>query len=158
MLNSKLKFAIVTLTIVVASTLLYAPLTNAIQSYECEQTPETSCVDEKDWVWWFLNNSEPVTVDGTVVALLRDMLVVNTGEGQTRIILPEEWIIDATITTKEGLFTNNYLDVGENVTVSALRANIISKEGLCIYFLLGYEVVDDSDVHAYATLPLNIET
>lgn len=157
-MNSKFKFVIATLAIVVVSTLLYAPLTNAIQSYECEQASETNCVDEKDWVWWFLNNSELVTVDGTVVTLLRDMLVVNTEEGQMRIILPEEWIIDITITTKEGLFTSDYLDAGENVTVSALRANIISKEGMCIYFLLGYEIVDDSDVYAYAALPLNIET
>jgi len=56
------------------------------------------------------------------------------------------------------LFGSGYLSVGENVTVRALRAEIIEKEGLCIYVLIGYEIVDDAGVHAYAAIPLNIET
>lgn len=157
-MNPKSKFIIATLAIVVASALLYAPLTNALQSHECEQASDANCVDEKNWIWWFLNNSEPTSVDGTIVMLLRDMLIVDTEAGQIRIFLPEEWTIDTTVTTSEGLFTNNYFEAGENVTVSALRANIISKEGLRIYFLLGYEIADCSNNHAYAALPLNIET
>jgi len=55
------------------------------------------------------------------------------------------------------LFGCGYLHQGENVTVKALRTNVIDKEGLSIYFAIGYEIVNDADVHAYAAMPLNIE-
>lgn len=158
-MNSKLKVLTITMvTMAVAGVLLYTPLSSALQSCEADPASEADCVEGKEWVWWFLNNSEPTVVEGVVAALLREMLVVNTCDGQMRIVLPEEWTVDTEVMTRDGLFTSGYLSVGENITISALRANIIEKEGLCIYASLGYEIVDDSDIHAYAALPLNIET
>ncbi|MCK4885635.1 hypothetical protein KAS24_06135 [Candidatus Bathyarchaeota archaeon] len=46
----------------------------------------------------------------------------------------------------------------ENITVKALGADLIGKEGFCIYLLVGYEIINESGVHAIANLHLNIET
>jgi len=99
-----------------------------------------------------------VEVEGAIVTLLRGMLVVNTVEGQIRIHLPQEWIVDEELMMREELFENGYLSVDETITVKALRGNMIDKEGLRIYLLLGYEIIDETGAHAYAALPFNIET
>lgn len=95
--------------------------------------------------------------EGPVVALFKDMLIVDAGEGQMQIHLPQTWAVDGELTRREELFDSGYLSVGENITVKALRADVIDKEELCIYLLLGYEIIDESGVHAYAVLPFNIE-
>jgi hypothetical protein len=160
-MNSKLKFlSVALLTVAVAGVLLYTPLTRALQSAECNETSEADRGDisKLEWVLWFLNNSEPVAIEGAAVTLLDGMLVVNTADGQVRVALPEEWTVGTDVVAREMLFESSYLSVGENVTVSALRADIIQKEGLSIYFAVGYEIVDDAGVHAYAAIPINIET
>jgi len=163
--NMKLKlkvFAVALVTVAVASALLYMPLTNAFH-------PEASDVECADAYrcrhrlrarlgLWFLNHSEPVVVEGTAVTLLKGMLVVNVAEGQIRAHLPQEWIVDEESMVREELFESGYLSLGEDITVKALRGDIIDKEGLRIYLLLGYEIIDESGVHAYAVLPFNIET
>ncbi len=128
-MKSKLKVLIVALvTVAVASALLYMPLTNALQPEvpDVEGTHAHRC---KPWLktrlrWWFLNHSEPVEIEGAGVTLLRGMLVVNTAEGQIRIHLPQEWIVDEELMMREELFGNGYLSVGENITVKALRGNV----------------------------------
>jgi len=166
-MKTKVKVLAVTLVMVaVASALLYAPLTNALQSDE-EQKPDRKFVEfhrrkprfkahlrER----WFLNHSEPVEVEGTAVALFKDMFVVNTTEGQIRIHLSQGWIVDKELTMREELFEGDYLSVGEDIAVKALRANVINKEGFRVYLLLGYEIIDESGSHAFAVLPFNIET
>jgi len=109
-------------------------------------------------LWWFLNRSEPVELDGTAVALFKDMLIVDIAEGQIRVHLSREWTVNGELMTREELFESDYLSEGENITVRALRADVIDREGLCIYLLLGYEIIDESGVHAHAVLPFNIET
>ncbi len=159
----KLKvFAVALIMVVVASALLYMPLTSAFQS-EVSEVEGMYAHKRKPWFkarlgWWFLNHSEPVEVEGDIVILLRSMLVVNMAEGQIRIHLPQEWIVDEELMTREELFKNGYLSVGETITVTALRRNIVDKEGLHIYLLLGYEIIDETSAYTCAVLPFNIET
>lgn len=168
----KVKFLAVALVVVaVASVFLYAPLTNALQSDEGQESDaeilnsmnfDARC-RRKPWLkawrgWWFLNHSEPAELDGTAVVLFKNMLVVDTAEGQIRIHLPQAWTLNGEVVMREGLFESGYLSEGENITVKALRADVIDKEELCIYLILGYEIIDESSVHAYAVLPFNIET
>ncbi|MCK4440148.1 hypothetical protein KAU85_04100 [Candidatus Bathyarchaeota archaeon] len=168
----KIKVLAVTLVmVVVASVLLYAPITVALNSGEGQECCGkalnnenfVACGRRRPWLkarlcWWFLNHSEPVEVEGTAVALLKDMLILDTAEGQIRIHLPQEWIVDQELTMREELFESGYLSGDESVNIKALRADVIDKEGLCIYLLLGYEIINDSNIHAYAVLPFNIET
>jgi len=165
-MKSKVKFLAVTLVIVaVASALLYAPLTNALQSNE-EQRPDVEVVEfhrrkprfKAHRVRWFLNHSEPVEVEGTAVALFKDMLIVRTAEGQVRIHLPHAWTVDEELMMRAYLFESDYLSVAEDIAVKALRTDVINKEGFHVYLLLGYEIIDESDARAYAVLPFNIET
>ena len=157
-MNSKFKIlAVVLAVITVVVALAYMPLTRALQSGE--QGTEANCGKPKELelVWWLLNNSEPVEIEGEAVIYHKDVLIVNSDNGQVRIALPEEWTVETNIVTREMLFGSGYLNQGENVTVKALRTNLFEKVGLSIYFLIGYEIIDDTDVHAYAVLPINIE-
>ena len=184
-MKSKLKvLAVALVTIAVVGVLLYTPLINALQSDEGQESDIEMPNDMnfaahprcKSWlrtrlgesdvtthnkraraIWWFLNHSEPVEVEGTAVTLFKSMLVVNTVEGQIRIHLPPAWIVGEEQMMREELFESGYLSVDENITVKVLRADMIDKEELGIYLLLGYEIIDEDDVHAYAILPFNIQ-
>jgi len=171
-MKPKIKILAITLVIVaVASVFIYAPLTNALQpngdpesdveilndiNFEarCRCRPRVKARR----AWWFLNHSEPTELDGTAVAVFKNMLIIDTSEGQIRIHLPQAWTIDGQVMMREELFESGYLSEGETITVKALRANVIDKKGLCVYLLLGYEIINESAVHAYAILPFNIET
>jgi len=169
-MNSKTKILTAMLASIAASILIVLPLTNAIQ-------PSVSLGDELTvaeieelkplrfraalkvrFALWFLNHSEPTEVDGTVVALTEKKLILNTDEDQIRVNLPVEWTVDGEVLTREELFASGYLSEGESITVKALEADVIDKEGLRIYLLVGYEIIDDAGVHATANLPVNIET
>jgi hypothetical protein len=157
--NSKLKvFSVVLVAAAVVGALVYMPLTMAVQSDNGEAA-EAECENMKGLklIWWLLNNSEPVEIEGKAVTYHKEMLVVDTGEEQVRIALPEEWTVETDVVTREMLFGSGYLSQGENVTVKALRTNIFEKTAFSIYLLIGYEIIDDAGVHSYAAIPLNIE-
>ena len=157
-MNSKLKvISLLIITLAATGALLYIPLTEAFQSGET-QSSESENLDKDHLIWWMLNNSESVEIEGTATAFHKDMLLINTADDQARIVLAEEWTVGTDVVLREMLFGSGYLSVGENVTVKALRTNIIEKESMNIYFLIGYEVIDELGVHAYAAMPINIET
>jgi len=169
-MNMKTKAFTIMLASIVACMLIVFPLTNAVQPSvglgdelavaemeECK--PAGFRVGLKvRFVWWFLNHSEPVEIDGTAVTLTEKMLILGTGEDQIRVHLPAEWTVDGEVLTREELFAGGYLSEGENITVKALGADLIDKEALRIYLLVGYEIIDDAGAHAIANLPVNIET
>jgi len=169
-MNSKTKIFTVMLASIAASILIVLPLTNAIQpsaslgdeltAAEIEEFkfPRLRAALKVRFAFWFLNHSEPVEVDGTVVALTEKKLILNTDENQIRVHLPDEWTVDNEVLTREELFASGYLSECENITVKALGADLIDKEGLRIYLLVGYEIIDQSGVHATANLHVNIET
>ena len=172
-MKSKIKILAITLVIVaVASVFLYAPLTNALQS-NGDPESDVEILNDMNFearcrckprlkaqrVWWFLNHSEPTEVDGATVALFKDMLILDTSEEQIQIHLPQAWTVNGEVTMREELFESGYLSEGETITVKALRADVIvDKQRLCVYLLLGYEIINESTIHAHAILPFNIET
>ena len=171
-MKSKPKILAITVVIVaVASVFLYAPLTNALQP-NGDQESDVEILNDMNFEarcrckprlkarlgWWFLNHSQPTEVDGAAVALFKNKLILDTSEGQIRIRLPQAWTVNGEVTMREELFESGYLSEGENITVKALRADVINKQGLCVYLLLGYEIINESTVHAHAILPFNIET
>jgi len=169
-MNSKTKILTVMLAAIAASVLIVLPLTNAFQpsaslgdeltAAEIEEFkfPRLRAALKVRFALWFLNHSEPTEVDGTVVALTEKKLILNTDEDQIRVNLPAEWTVDGEVVTLEELFASGYLSESESITVKALGADVIDKEGLRIYLLIGYEIIDDAGVHAIANLPVNIET
>lgn len=107
--------------------------------------------------YWVIKNSEPVTVDGTVVGLIRHMLVLDVGDGQVRVLLPPVWSVGMEIVRAKDLFDNGFLVQGENVTVKALKTSLVAEEDYDAYLLFGYEITNATVVHAFAVLPFNIE-
>ncbi len=171
-MKTKIRILAITLVIVaVASIFLYAPLTNALQP-NGDQESNVEILNDMNFDahcrcrplvkarlgWWFLNHSEPTELDGTAVAIFKNMLILDTSEGQIRIHLPQAWTVNGEIIMREELFESGYLSEGENITVKALRTDVIDKQGLCVYLLLGYEIINEPTIHAYAILPFNIET
>jgi hypothetical protein len=167
-LNTKIKAFTIILVSVVASMLIYLPFTYAAEtSGEVESDIMSEAIQESKplfsrvakfrFVKWFLNNSEPVEIEGTVVLLSEKMLIVDTAEDQIRVHLPAEWTVGDELTLREELFACGYLSEGENITVKALGVDVIDKEGLRIYLVVGYEIINESGVHAYANLHVNIE-
>jgi hypothetical protein len=168
-MNTKTKALTVMLASIAACMLVVLPLTNAAQpsaslgdelavaETEEPKFPRLRAALEVRFALWFLNHSEPTEVDGTVVALTEKKLILNTDENQIRVNLPADWTVDGEVLTLEELFAGGYLSEGESITVKALGADVIDKEGLRIYLLVGYEIIDDAGVHAIANLPVNIE-
>ena len=51
----------------------------------------------------------------------------------------------------------NYLHESESITIKALGADLVGKEGLRIYVMIGYEIITDSGIQLIANLRVNIE-
>jgi len=109
---------------------------------------------------WLIAHSTPTEVDGTVVALVKNMLVLQVDEDQVRVLMPPGWIVNGKAIRAEKLFNGTYMDIGDEVTVKALETILkTDNEGFSLYTLIGYEIIDEtSGAHAYAILPFNIET
>ena len=166
-MNGKTKALIVITTAVVICMLVYSPLTQATQTEvslgddlalaEIEQyKPERFPIRPRTrFAIWFLKNAEATEVEGTVVALVQRKLIINMGEEQIRVIMPRQWAVNDEVLTLKALFDN--LLEGQVVTVKVLEANVITKEGLRIYILVGYELSTDSGDKAITCLGVNIE-
>ncbi len=109
---------------------------------------------------WLIAHSTPAEVNGEAVALVRNMLVVQVGEDQVRVLMPQGWIVDGEAIRAGRLFNGTYMSLGDDVTVKALKTILKTDgEGFSIYTLIGYEIIDNENgAHAYAILPFNIET
>lgn len=110
----------------------------------------------KHW-YWAVKNSEPVTVDGTVVGLTRHMLVLSVRDEQVRVLLPPVWYVGMEMVKVKDLFDVGFLVQGENVTVKALKTSLVAEEDYGVYLLFGYGMTNATDIHAFAVLPFNIE-
>lgn len=168
-MNTKTKVLTGLVLALVAVMVVYAPLTQATQTTISlgDELAEIE-VEEADSKWgyirpkvrfvvWFLRNSEPVQADGTIVALSDHKLILDTVASQIRVHLPGEWTVNSNLLTREELFTSGYISEGEAVTIKALQADVDNKEGTIIYITVGYEIINQSGVHAIANLGMNVE-
>jgi hypothetical protein len=104
-----------------------------------------------------MNNATLTEINGTVVALVNYMLVLDTEEGHVRIHLPPVWTVNCEVLQREELFNDTFSSVGQNVTVKALKTMLFEGDGFSISVMMGYEIINADSVHAYAVLPFNIE-
>ena len=167
-MNEKTKAFTIIAAAVIACMLIYSPLTQATQTNNNlgddltvaeieEREPNSFRVPPRvKFAVWFLKHAEPIEVEGAVVTLSEKKLILNTVDDQIRVNLPVEWTVENEVITLEELF-ENYLSESKTVTVKALGADLIDKEGLRIYMLVGYEIITDSGYQAIANLRVNIE-
>ncbi len=102
-------------------------------------------------------NATLVEINGTVVALVNDMLVLDTEEGHVRIHLPKVWTVNYEVMQREELFNGTFSSVGQSVTVKALKTVLFEGDGFSVTVMMGYEIINADSAHAYAVLPFNIE-
>ncbi len=81
---------------------------------------------------WFLNNAESVQVQGTVVAVSDNKLILNNVADQIRVHLPAEWTVNNEVLTREELLTSGYMSAGETITIQTLQAQATNKQGVTI--------------------------
>lgn len=129
-----------------------------------ENRPPSVLPDEEhlgfslDQLKFFLNHATAVQINGSIVALVKGMLVVNTMEGHVTVLLPENWTVDNMVVSRETLFNGTFSGVGQNVTVKALKSIVFEHDNFSINIMVGYEIINAKGIHAYALLPFNIET
>ncbi len=139
-----------------------------VGSWSLAQTTEPQVVQQQSnepgpraqLLKWLIAHSTPVEVNGEAVALVRNMLIVQVGEDQVRVLMPRGWTVDGNVIGAGRLFNGTYMSFGDDVTVKALKTVLkTDDEGFNIYTLIGYEIIDNENgAHAYAILPFNIET
>jgi hypothetical protein len=109
------------------------------------------------WVEGLSENATLSTVQGTVVSEVRGILVLDTGSGQVRVLLPKDWNLGNEVVNRATLFNGSFASAGQSVTVKVLESDVFSNANFSINVMLGYEAVNATDAHAYAVLPFNIQ-
>jgi len=109
------------------------------------------------WAEGLSQNATLSTVQGTVVSEVRDMLILDTGSGQVRVLLPREWTLDNEAVGRAELFNGTFASAGQSVTVKVLENDVFSNANFSINVMLGYEAINATNAQAYAVLPFNIQ-
>jgi hypothetical protein len=104
-----------------------------------------------------LQNATLSTVQGTVVSQFRGILILDTGSGQVRVLLPKAWTLGSEVVGRAALFNGTFANPGQSVTVKVLESNVFSNANFSIVEMLGYEAINATNTHAYAVLPFNIQ-
>jgi hypothetical protein len=104
-----------------------------------------------------LQNATLSTVGGTVVATVRNMLILDTGSGQIRVLLAREWTVDGEVVDSSSLFNGTFASAGDAVTLNVIECSVFSNANFSINVMWGYEAVNASGTTAYAVLPFNIQ-
>ena len=105
----------------------------------------------------FLQNATLSNVTGTVVTVVEGMLVLDTGSGQVRILLPNDWTVDNETVNRTTLFNGTFASQGQSVTITVLESTVFSNASFSINEMIGYEAINATGTQAYAVLPFNIQ-
>jgi hypothetical protein len=109
------------------------------------------------WSYGLLQNATLSNVTGTVVSVVRGMLVLDTGSGQVRVLLPNEWTLGNEVVRSSTLFNGTFASQGSSVVITVLESNVFSNTSFSINEMLGYEAINATNTTAYAVLPFNIQ-
>ncbi len=109
------------------------------------------------WSEGLLQNATLSTIQGTVVSEFRDILILDAGSGQTRVLLPKGWTLDNEVVGRVGLFNGTFASPGQSVTLKVMESDVISNTSFSINIMMGYEAINATGTHAYAVIPFNIQ-
>jgi hypothetical protein len=105
----------------------------------------------------FFENGTLSTVQGSVISEFRGMLILDTGSGELRVLLPQAWSVDNEVVGRVKLFNGTFASPGQTVTIKVLENNVFSNANFSINMMLAYEAINATSTHAYAVLPFNIQ-
>jgi len=141
--------------------MLYQPvLANGVEEVEVDDVSIMKPECRLGWrkkvglVWRFLKKAEATEVKGEVVALERNILVLDVeGESAVNILVAPKWTDMENVLESEVLF--NDLD-GKTITLKVLKAGYTNPNEVTVSVIFGYEI-DVGEDNYYAVLPFNIE-
>jgi hypothetical protein len=113
--------------------------------------------DGLQFVQLLSENATLSTVQGTVVSQTRDLLILDTGSGQVRVMIPNEWTVGSEVVNSASLFNGTFVSSGQTLTVDVLKSDLVSNASFSVNVMLGYEAVNATGTHAYAVLPFNVQ-
>ena len=105
-----------------------------------------------------LANATTTEINGTVVSLVKNMLVLNITTDHETIILPRLWTVDTKIMTRTQLFNGTFTATGQEIKVTALKLTLFENQNININILFGFKITNADSMTAFALLPFNIET
>jgi hypothetical protein len=109
------------------------------------------------WGYGLLQNATLSNVTGTVVSVVRGMLVLDTSSSEVRVLLPNEWTVGNEVVSSATLFNSTFASQGSSVTITVLETNLFSNASFSINEMMGYEAINAAGTTAYAVLPFNIQ-
>ena len=113
--------------------------------------------NDLQWAKGLLENATLSTVQGNVVSEFKGMLILDTGTGQIRVLLPKAWSVDNEVIGRAKLFNGTFASQGQSVTVKVLESEVFDNANFSINEMLGYEAINATGTQAYAVLPFNIQ-
>jgi hypothetical protein len=131
------------------------PYQNVTMPYHKHMPP--MCTNGFQWAGRLSENATLSTVNGTVVSEVRGMLILDTGTGQIRVLLPKDWTLNGEVVDSATLFNGTFVSPGHSVTIRVLESQEFSNANFSINVMLGYEAINATGTHAYAVLPFNIQ-
>jgi hypothetical protein len=109
------------------------------------------------WAEGLSQNATLANVSGTVVSEVKGTLILDTGSGQIRVSLPEDWTVGTEVVNRNTLFNGTFASPGQSVTIEVIESSVFSNANFSINEMLGYEATNATNVQAYAVLPFNIQ-
>jgi len=141
---------------IVVPVVLYQPVMATEANDDLPNTEETMVVKPRcraGLILRFLKQAEPTVVEGKVIALVKNILVVDVDGEQVRVLLPPTWAtMDGEVIAREVLIES----IGDQtITITGLRASFENPQGVTISIIMGYEITTEVSSF-YAALPFNI--
>ncbi len=169
-MKTKTKVLMLVVASVIACLVVVAPFAQASQSSSISLGDDLTQMEIEEissncwwirpkarFVAWFLNNADVVQVEGTVVAVSDNKLILNTASDQIRVHLPAEWTVNNEVLTREELLTSGYMSAGETINIQTLQAQATNKQGVTVYMTAAYELTNQAGQPAIANIIINIE-
>ena len=107
---------------------------------------------------YFIKNTVPVEIEGNLAAHVRRLLILNVESEEVSVIVPRGWLVNGEAMRLSELFEEGYLNVGDELVITALEAAYTNENGVTFYIIFGYEIENQTNgSHLSAILPFNIE-
>ena len=116
-----------------------------------------ACIRQRQWrIIWFFKGAEKDSIEGTVIARDRNILIVTDDQdNRFNIILPGRWNIGSDVVTLNQVFDEGYISIGETVTLEVLKRTVTNENRVSLTIIFGYEITT-TEYNIYVVLPINI--
>jgi len=106
---------------------------------------------------YFAENATTATIEGSIAAEYRNLLILNTNSGQITVQIPREWTVNSQIVSGAEVFNGTFASSGQTITLQVLENNVFSNASFSINQMLCYAATNATGATANAVLPFNIQ-